>query len=315
MRKPTFDNRVTRSLGVCIPIANAPMGRVVTPDLVAAVANAGGIALVPGSLRSDAARDFLRATQALTKAPLGLNVPVNFTDPGLVDMAIAEGIDFATISTGPVGPQAAQLREAGVVVYQVVTSLAEARTAAAAGIDGLVVEGSEGAGLRGVGEVALMVLLPLIASEIDLPLIAAGGIADGASMAAAFALGAEGVQMGTRILASTESAVHDNFKRAIVTAAETDTIIINRHHQRPLRVLRTATTEPYMLPDSGEASRELIPGVARLYQEGEITSGFASVGQVGGRLKGIMPVAEIIDRTVSEFGEVVARLQMRHLPE
>lgn len=309
-----FDNRVTRRLGVEIPIANAPMGGVATPALVAAVAEAGGIGLVPGTLGPARARDFLRAARELTQAPLGVNFAVSFTDPGLVDMLVEEGVGFVTTSTGPVSPHTARLQAAGVTVFHVVTSLATAQQAADAGVDGLVVESSEGAGLRGASEVSMMVLLPLIASRIDLPLIAAGGIADGASMAAAFALGAEGVQMGTRMLASAESAVHEALKGAVVSAAETDTIMINRHNGRPLRVLRTATTEPYASPSAGDAFKELMPKVSRVYQQGELEAGFAAVGQVGGRVGEVLPAAEIVRRTVEEFAAAVARLGADHLP-
>src|SRR5690606_20258850 len=117
---------------------------------------------------------------------------------------------------------------------------------------------------RGSSEIAMMVLLPLITDQIDLPVIAAGGIVDGASMAAAFALGAEGVQMGTRMVASIEAAVHQNLKQAVVAAAETDTIMINRHNQRPLRVLRTSATERYEFASEGDPFKELVPDVLRL---------------------------------------------------
>jgi enoyl-[acyl-carrier protein] reductase II len=157
-----------------------------------------------------------------------------------------------------------------------------------------------------------MVLLPLITSQIDLPVIAAGGISDGVSMAAAFALGAEGVQMGTRMLTSAESAVHDNFKQAVVSAAETDTIMINRHNQRPLRVLRTKATEKYEFASAGDPFKELMPDVIRLYQDGDTDVGFACVGQAAGRIEAVLPVAEIIRRTVDEFGSVIARLTGSH---
>jgi enoyl-[acyl-carrier protein] reductase II len=313
MARAVFDNRITRLLGVDVPIANAPMGGVVTPALVAAVAEAGAIGLMPGSMGSAYARGFFQAMAGTTNRPFGVNIPISFSEPKIVDTVLELGVRFVTTSTGPVAPFTRRLQDAGVTVFHVVTSLETAKEAADAGVDGLIVEGAEGAGLRGEGEVSMMVLLPMITSRIDLPVIAAGGISDGASMAAAFALGAEGVQMGTRMLASAESAVHDNFKQAVVQAAETDTMLIDRHNRKPLRVLRTRATEPYEFATEGDAFRALVTGVPRLYEHGEMEAGFACVGQSVGRVAEVLPAAEIIRRTVEEFAEVVERMAGRHL--
>jgi enoyl-[acyl-carrier protein] reductase II len=311
MVQPVFDNRVTRLLGVDIPIANAPMGGVAGPALVSAVAGAGAIGMVPGSLGAATALEYIRAVRAQTNRPFGVNIPIQFSDPAVVDTILEQGVRYVTTSTGPVAPYTGRLQKAGVAVFHVVTSLDDAKRAADAGVDGLIVESSEGAGLR--GEVAMMVLLPLVTSQIDLPVIAAGGIADGVAMAAAFALGAEGVQMGTRMVASAESAVHDNFKQAVVSAAETDTLMVNSHQRRPLRVLRSKTTAPYEFATEGDAFRELVSGVPKLYGEGDMESGFACVGQTAGRIEEVLPVAEIIRRTVEEFGAVVERMAGGHL--
>lgn len=311
MTRQAFDNRVTRMLGVDVPIANAPMGGVATPALVAAVADAGGVGMVPGTLGSEKVGAFVRATRELTAAPIGANISVAFADARIADTLLELGIRYITTSTGPVAPYTSRLQAAGARVFHVVTSLEAARRAADAGVDGLIVESSEGAGLRGEDEISMMVLLPLIASRVDLPIIAAGGIADGRSMAAAFALGAEGVQMGTRMVASAESAVHDNFKQAIVRAAETDTVLLNRLNRRPVRVLRTRTTEPFARDPGRDPFKELIRDVRKLYEAGDMEAGFASVGQVGGRVEEVLPAAEIIRRTVEEFGRTVERLAVQ----
>jgi enoyl-[acyl-carrier protein] reductase II len=140
-----------------------------------------------------------------------------------------------------------------------------------------------------------MVLLPLVRSKVDVPIIAAGGITDGATMAAAFALGAEGVQMGTRMVSSAESPVHDNWKRAIVAAAETDTLFLNQRHSPALRALRTERTERL-----GDARS--------LYFGGDMNAAIALSGQVAGRIESVEPVADIIGRTIAEFADTVARL-------
>jgi enoyl-[acyl-carrier protein] reductase II len=161
------------------------------------------------------------------------------------------------------------LKEAGLTVFHVVPSLKGAEKAADAGVDGLVVEGSEGAGFKNPREVSTMVLLPLVASRLHLPVIAAGGIADGVSMAAAFALGAEGVQMGTRMVASLESGVHVNMKNAVVAAAETDTMLINQNNVKPVRVLRTAGTAPFEYATEGNPMA-LLASILDLYERGDL---------------------------------------------
>jgi enoyl-[acyl-carrier protein] reductase II len=298
-------------LGIDIPIANAPMGGVVNPPLVSGLANAGAIGLVPGSLGAAYARTFIDSLGALTNRPFGMNIPMMFADPAIADTLLEKGVRLVTTSAGPVAPFTARLQAGGAKVFHVVTSLESAKRAVDAGVDGLIVEGSEGAGLR--GEVSTMVLLPLITSRLDLPVVAAGGIADGVSMAAAFALGAEGVQMGTRFLASAEASIHGNFKQAVVGAAETDTMMINRHNRRPLRVLRTKATAKYEFATEGDPFKELLSDVTRLYEEGNMEMGFACVGETVGRIDEILPVADIIRRTVEEFGAVVGRLAGSHL--
>ncbi|MCU1344772.1 MAG: nitronate monooxygenase [Acidimicrobiia bacterium] len=310
MAQRVFDNRITRLLNVEIPIANAPMGGVASAELVAAVAECGAIAFVPGSMGPAGARERIRQTRQLTQRPFGVNIPTRFADPGLVDVMLEEEVRCVTTSTGPVGPFIPQLKAAGITVLHVVTSLEEAQRAADAGVDGLIVEGSEAAALRGPKEVATMVLLPLITERVDLPVIAAGGIVDGRSMAAAFALGAEGVLMGTRFIASTEASVHANYKEALVSAAETDTIVINRHNQAPLRVLRTETTERYERTAQGDPFADLIPSMMKLYRDGDMNAAFASAGIGSGRVRDVVPVAEIIARTVSEFRAVIERLAL-----
>jgi enoyl-[acyl-carrier protein] reductase II len=308
-----FDNRVTRALGVRIPILQAPMGFVAKPRLVAAVAEAGAMGLVPGSLGTEMVRDDIHRTRDLTDKPFGLNLPIAFLqDPAIIDMVVDEGIRFITTSAGSPDRFTARLKEAGLTVFHVVPSLKGAEKAAAAGVDGFVVEGSEGAGFKNPREVSSMVLLPLVASRLGLPVIAAGGIADGASMAAAFALGAEGVQMGTRMVASAESGVHQNMKDAVVTAVETDTMLINQHNGRPVRVLRTAATAPFEYATEGNPMA-LLGSILDLYERGDMDASLPQLGQVAGRIDEVLPAAEIIRRTIAEFAGVLGSLAGRYL--
>ena len=306
----TFDNRITRMLGVDIPIANAPMGGVVTRDLIGAMAEAGALGVLPNAMTRD--RDHIRAVRDLTTRPLGANIHVGVAEKISPEMYVEEGIRFVTTCIGAVPKNVPQMQAAGLKVFHVVTSLEEAQLAADAGVDGLVVEGFEAAARRGEAEIPLMVLLPLITSRIDLPVIAAGGISDGTAMAAAFALGAEGVSMGTRMIASAEAAVHDNYKQAVVSGAATDTIVLDRHIQRPMRVLRTPTTAKVLDSATGDSFKELVPTIFDLYNGGDMTASFACLGMVAGRIDDVRPVGEIIRATVEEFGAVVARLANEH---
>jgi enoyl-[acyl-carrier protein] reductase II len=311
---PHFENRITQLLGVNIPIANSPMGFVANPSLVAAVAEAGGIGLVPGSVGIKWAQGDIKRVRDMTDRPFGVNLPIAFVkDPKIADMLVAEGIPFVTTSAGSPSAYTATLKSAGIRVLHVVTSLDTAKEAVDAGVDGLIVEGVEGAGLRGKAEVATMVLLPLIAQKLDIPLITAGGIADGASMAAAFALGAEGVQMGTRMLASVEANVHDGLKEAILRASETDTVLINRHNSKPFRVLRTDTTSALEFATDGDPVQDLLQNVGLTYTQGVLENSIPSVGQVAGRIETLVPAAAIIENTVKEFAGVISQLHKRYV--
>jgi enoyl-[acyl-carrier protein] reductase II len=308
----TFDNRVTRMLGVRIPIVQAPMGWVAGPELVAAVAEAGAIGLVPGSLGPTATREAIRTVRDRTDAPFGVNLPIAFlSDPTVIDVVVSEQIPFVTTSAGSPATFTARLKAEGLTVFHVVPSLTAARKAVDAGVDGLVVEGSEGAGFKNPREVSSMVLLPAVASRLDVPIVAAGGIADGASMAAAFALGAEGVQMGTRFVASLEAGVHHNMKQAVVEAAETDTMLINQHNGKPVRVLRTHTTARFELANEGNPMA-LLGDIAKLYGDGDLEASLPQLGQVAGRIEEILPAGEILARTVTEFAAVVGGLASRY---
>jgi enoyl-[acyl-carrier protein] reductase II len=177
-----------------------------------------------------------------------------------------------------------------------------------AGVDGLVVEGGEGGGFKNPRDVATMVLLPLVRSRVDVPIIAAGGITDGASMAAAFALGAEGVQMGTRMVSAAESPVHENWKNAIVAAAETDTVFLNRHSKPGLRALRTELSQRLEKDDHVELS--VMARAMDLYFGGDMEASIALTGQVAGRITSVRPVQDIIVDTIREFRATVQQLSV-----
>jgi enoyl-[acyl-carrier protein] reductase II len=244
----------------------------------------------------------------LTDKPFGVNIAQAFVrDPSIVEFVVEQNVRFVTTSAGDPTKYTAQLKAAGLTVFHVVPTLAAALKAIAAGVDGLVVEGGEGGGFKNPRDVASMVLLPLVASKVDVPVVAAGGITDGAGMAAAFALGAEAVQMGTRMVSAAESPVHDNWKQAIVNAAETDTVFLNRFSRPGLRALRTERTTRLERDEHVDMSE--FGRTRDLYFGGDLEAAIALTGQVAGRIESVEPVESIIHRTVDEFRRCVDRLQ------
>jgi enoyl-[acyl-carrier protein] reductase II len=306
---PPLRTRVTDLLGIRYPIVQAPMGWIARAQLASAVSNAGGLGIIETSSGElDAVRDEIRKMRDLTDKPFGVNIAQLFVrDPSIVDFVVGQGVGFVTTSAGDPRKYTAALKAAGLTVFHVVPTLATARKAVDAGVDGLVVEGGEGGGFKNPRDVATMVLLPLVCSKLDVPVIAAGGICDGRSMAAAFALGAEGVQMGTRMVSAAESPIHDNWKQAIVAAAETDTVFLNRFSRPGLRALRTERSTRLERQDHVDLSE--FGNAMALYFGGDMDACIALGGQVAGRIEGVRPVAEIIEETVEEFIATVARLE------
>ena len=304
-----FDNRVTRMLGVKIPVVQAPMGFIARAQLASAVSNAGGMGIIETSSGElDVIREEIRKMRELTDEPFGVNIAQAFVrDPKIADFVVEQGVKFVTTSAGSPTKYTATLKAAGLTVFHVVPSLRAALKAVDAGVDGLIVEGGEGGGFKSHQEVSTLVLIPLIRSRTEVPIIAAGGICDGVSMAAAFALGAEGVQMGTRMVSAAESPVHDGWKQAIVAAAETDTVLLKPPGAPALRAIRTERTEA-LEKNPADAFATLISNVRAVYFEGRIGDGVALTGQVAGRIEAVRPVADILADTVREFEETVARL-------
>ena len=308
---PAFDptrNRVSRDLGVEIPIVQAPMGWIARSQLASAVSSAGACGIIETSSGElDAVKDEIRKMRDLTDKPFGVNIAQAFVrDPSIAEFVIDQGVKFVTTSAGSPTKYTATLKDAGLTVYHVVPTLQAALKAVDAGVDGLVVEGGEGGGFKSPTPVSTMVLLPLIRSRVDVPIIAAGGICDGMTMAAAFALGAEGVQMGTQMVAAKESPVHENWKLAIVNAAETDTVFLNEQFSPALRALRTGRSESLVGADRNVFGD--FGNAQDLYFGGDMEAALALTGQVAGRINQIRAVAEIISSTVAEFSETVSRL-------
>ena len=312
MSTANISNRVTDLLGVELPIVQAPMGWIARSQLASAVSNAGGLGIIETSSGElDAIRGEIKLMRELTDKPFGVNIAQAFVrDPGIVQFVVDEGVKFVTTSAGSPMQYTAQLKDAGLTVFHVVPTLKGALKAIEAGVDGLIVEGGEGGGFKNPRDVASMVLLPLVASKVDVPIIAAGGIVCGRTMAAAFALGAEGVQLGTRMVSAEESPIHDNWKKSIVEAAETDTVFLNRKFGPGLRALRTEHSEALEYADQnvmGELGKAM-----DLYFGGDMNASIALTGQVAGRIESVRPVAEILEEIAREFGAAIADMSGRY---
>ncbi len=304
-----FRNRVTEMLGVELPIIQAPMGWIARSPLASAVSNAGGMGIIETSSGElDTIKDEIRKMRDLTDKPFGVNIAQAFVrDPNIARFVIDQGIRFVTTSAGSPTRYTPELKAAGLTVFHVVPTLAAALKAVDAGVDGLVVEGGEGGGFKNPNEVASMVLLPLVRSKVDVPIIAAGGFVDGKTMAAAFSLGAEGIQMGTRMVSAAESPVHENWKSAIVDAKETGTVFLNKFHSPALRALRTERTTRLERNPETNAMTEF--GTAPdLYFGGDMEAAIPLSGQVAGRIDSVKPVAEILRETRDEFFETIGSL-------
>lgn len=309
-----FSNRVTAMLGVETPIVQAPMGWIARSQLASAVSNSGAMGIIETSSGElDVIRAEIIKMRQLTDKPFGVNVAQAFVrDPDIVNFIIDQGVTFVSTSAGNPERYTEQLKSAGLTVFHVVPSLSAALKAVQCGVDGLFVEGGEGGGFKNPKDVSTMVLLPLVRSKVDVPIIAAGGFLDGATMAAAFALGAEGVQMGTRMVSANESPVHINWKNAIVAAEETDTVFLNRAHSPALRAMRTEKTtrlefavETNVMSEFGNAQD--------LYFGGDMEASIALTGQVCGRIDSVRPVAEIISEIREQFFEVMGNLSEQYL--
>ncbi|MGE2837107.1 NAD(P)H-dependent flavin oxidoreductase [Mycobacterium sp. SMC-4] len=295
-------NRVQELLGVRYPVVQAPMTYIARAELAAAVSEGGGLGMIE-TLTPQGREDLVRV-RTLTDRPVAANLMIQGwkRDPSIVDVLVAAGVRHVFTSAGDPALFTSRLHDAGMTVVHVVGSLKAALKAADAGVDALVVEGVEGGGFKSALGASTMVLLPLVAERVDLPIICAGGVCDARSCAAAVVLGAEGVQMGTRMLASVEAAVHANFKDAIVAADDAGTVMLSVPGNPTMRVLRTGLAAT--LSDQGEQA-ELLGRINDLYFEGDLDASVANTGQVSARITGLEPVAEIVRRTWTDAGAVL----------
>jgi len=284
------------------------MGWIARSKLASAVSNAGGFGVIETSSGEvENCKAEIKKMAELTEKPFGVNLPLLFLqDDSMVDFCVSHGVKFVTTSAGDPSKYIETLKYAGITVYHAVPSVQGAVKAANAGVDGLVVEGTEGGGFKNPEEVGLLVLIQAIRKELDLPIIAAGGIVDGTGMAAVFAAGAEGIQMGTRFVSSKESPVHDNFKNKILDSTIQGTWILNKTSKPVIRALRTNFTKK--IHEAGVMEMKDMSNIQDLYFGGDMNAAPALSGQSVGLIDEVKSVKDIIDQTVSEFNEACDNL-------
>ncbi len=301
-------NRVTAHTGSKYPIIQAPMGWIARSQLASAVCEAGGMGIIETSSGEiDNCKKEILLMSDLTDKPFGVNLPLLFLkDDSMVNFCVDAGVKFVTTSAGDPTKYIGVLKEAGITVYHAVPSLEGAIKAANAGVDGLVVEGTEGGGFKSPVEVGLLVLIQSIKQNIELPIIAAGGIVDGAGMAAVFAAGAEGIQMGTRFVSSLESPVHDNFKNKIVESGIDGTYILNKKSKPVIRALKSNLTD--QINDSGQMDMTALMNIKDLYFGGDMEAAPALSGQSIGLINEVKSVKQIVDEIINEFNNTCESL-------
>ena len=300
-----MQTELTRLLGIEAPIIQGGMAWVAEHTLAAAVSEAGGLGVI-GAANAPAewVREQIRLTKELTDKPFGVNVMLMSPYAKEVAQVIAEeGVSVVTTGAGNPESFMSLWKSKGIKVIPVVASVALARRMERAGADAVVAEGCESGGH--IGESTTMTLVPQVVDAVNIPVIAAGGIADGRGMAAAFMLGASGVQMGTRFVATKECQVHQNYKDKILKAKDIDTKVTGRTTGHPVRALRNEMTKQYLeLEKQGASFEELeyltLGGLRKAVVDGDVKTGSVMSGQIAGMIQNELTCREVIDQTVSE---------------
>lgn len=291
--------KLNEILGTEFPIIQGGMANIATGAFAAAVSNAGALGLVAsGGMDAEALRAEIRAAKANTGKPFGVNLMLmNPHIDALAKVVAEEGVQVVTTGAGNPGKYVPAWKEAGIKVFPVVAAPILAKRLERYGIDGIIAEGCESGGH--IGELTTMALVPQVVDAVSVPVIAAGGIADGRQLTAAFALGACGVQVGTCLLVSEECPIHDNYKQALLRAKDSDTTVTGRSIGGPVRVLKNRMAREYLaLEKRGATLEELetvtLGGLRRAVLEGDMETGSVMCGQVAGMLREIRPVREIL---------------------
>ena len=298
-------SRITDLLGIKYPIIQGGMAWVAEYHLAAAVSNAGGLGIIgAASAPAEVVREQIQKTKELTDKPFGVNVMLmNPNAEEVAKVIIEEGVKVVTTGAGNPAKFMEMWKAAGVKVIPVVASVAMAKLMERAGADAVVAEGMESGGH--IGSTTTFALVPQVVDAVSIPVIAAGGIADGRGFAAAMMLGAEAVQMGTRFCVASEAITHDNYKERIIKAKDIDSEVTGMSHGHPVRQLRNNMTKEYLrLEKEGTPMEELeyltLGSLRKAVMEGDTQNGTVMAGQIAGMVKKVQPCKEIIEEIMAD---------------
>ena len=298
-------NRVCELLGIRYPIFLGGMAHVSRAPLVSAVSEAGGLGIIgSGGMAPQDLASEIAAVREKTQKPFGVNLML--LDPNVeaqVEVVLRAGVPMVSTGAGNPGKYLESFKRAGILVFSVVAAVALARRMERAGVDGIIAEGTESGGH--VGEATTLCLVPQVVDAVRVPVVAAGGIADGRGLAAALVLGAQGVQIGTRFLASAEAPVHSNYKEAILRATDRSTSVTGRSIGAPVRAIENRMTKEFARYEEARRPREeferlAVGGLRRAVYEGDTETGSLMAGQIAGLIDTIEPVAEILEKMVGD---------------
>lgn len=306
--------RINELFKIEYPIIQGGMANIATGEFAAAVSNAGGLGLIgAGGMTAEILRENIRKCKALTDKPFGVNIMLmNPEADKMAEVVVEEGVKIVTTGAGFPSKYIPSWKEAGIFIMPVVSSTIVAKKMEKEGADAVIAEGGESGGH--VGEMTTMALVPQVVDAVSIPVIAAGGIADGRQLAAAFALGACGVQVGTVLLASNECPIHENYKAAVLKAKDNDTIVTGRIAGTPVRILKNSMAREYVKmekqgADKMELEKFTLGSLRRAVFDGDTQTGSLMAGQVCGQLSEIKSIKEIFDEMMDTYKKTVEGLK------
>ena len=301
--------RINELLNIEFPIFQGGMANIATGEFAAAVSNAGALGTIgAGGMDAETLREHIKVCKSLTDKPFSVNIMLmNPAADKMAEIVVEEKVAAVTTGAGNPGKYMESWKNAGIKVFPVVSSVALAKRLSGLGADGIVAEGCESGGH--IGELTTMALVPQICDAVNVPVIAAGGIAGGRQMAAAFVLGASGVQIGTCLLASDECPIHQNYKEAVVKARDNDTIVTGRIGGAPVRILKNPMAREYVKQEKAGASlmeleKYTLGSLRKAVVDGDVKNGSLMAGQVSGMVKEILPVRTILENMVREYENI-----------
>lgn len=304
---------LNKLLNIKYPIIQGAMANIATAEFAACVSQCGGLGIIAtGSLSAEQTRIEIQKCKQLTNQPFGVNIMLmNPYASEIVNVIIEEGVPVVTTGAGNPGAYMAKFKEAGIKVFPVVPSVGLAKRMERAGADALIVEGGESGGH--VGEMTTMALVPQVVDAVNIPVIAAGGIADGRGMIAAFALGACGVQVGTCLLVADECPIHENYKEAVIKAKDTDTVVTGKSVNTPVRSLKNQMTREYLKLEGHIESREeleklTLGGLRKAVHDGDVKTGSVMMGQIAGMIQEKKPMQQILNEMMESTEAVYQSL-------